>query len=605
MANKRIQTTELDFDGIKQNLKTYLQGQEQFSDYDFEGSGLSILLDVLAYNTHYNALYQNLAINEAFLDSASKRSSVVSKAKELGYVPQSAKSATAVVNVVMINNQINAPQTLEIPRFTPFNTTINDQQFVFYTVDSHLAYRQDNQYVFSNITLKEGEQLVYRFTVENGSEFALPNPGVDISTLRVTVQENAESSTYETYTHSSTLLNIDGTSLVYFVKELDNNFHQIEFGNGVVGKKLEVGNIVTVEYIVCNEDRPNGASTFQYNGGLATNTQAFVTTDTPAFGGSAPEDVDNIKWNAPRTFAAQNRCVTLDDYKTIVYSLYPNARSINVWGGEQNVPPSYGDVFISIKPESSETLSDGEKEFLLNEVIGPRRIVTVRPKLVDPQYLDIELNVSFYYNNQNTNRQAGDIAALIRQTIEAYNEQELNKFGGILKYSALSRQIDQSEPSITSSITTLRLHREIQPRFNTLSQYVVDIGNPIYNSGVPEDSIISTGINVLNIAQIAYIDDIPTEGNSIGQLRLFYYESGRKVVIRNVGTVNYNTGLITINDLIITGIPQDSFKLVIKPQSNDVVSVRNQIASIAPQLVTITPVVDKTADNYSFTSSRN
>lgn len=605
-TSRKISTTELDFDKIKQNFKTYLQGQEQFSDYDFEGSSLSILLDVLAYNTHYNALYTNLAINEAFLDSASKRDSVVSKAKEIGYTPRSAQSATAVVDLLLINNQIDAPQSYELPRYTPFRTKVNDTEYVFFTTETFIAYRDNNQYVFGGITLREGVQATHRYTASaSNTSFLIPNPGVDTSTIRVTVQESLQSSTSKTYTLSSSLLNLDGDSTVFFIKETAGELFQVEFGNGIVGKALEPGNVVTVEYIISSADAPNGARTFTYNGAFASSTTYYTTTVTPAFGGAASESVESIKWNAPRAYAAQNRCVTLDDYRSIIYSLYPNAQSINVWGGEQNNPPSYGDVYIAVRPSAGEVLSDGEKEYILNDVIGPRKMVTMHPKFVDPTYLYVELDVSFYYNPNETVRSANDLTATVRNAIIQYGQNNLDKFGGILKYSTLSREIDLAEDSIKSSITTVKIHREITPIYNQTAQYIVDIGNPIYNSGVPEESIISSGFNVINIPQTVYLDDMPVEGRDNGTMRLYYMVGNEKIIVREVGTVVYSKGIVTLNGLVVTGLTDSTFKLIIKPQSNDVVSTRNQIVSIAPNFLTIRPVIDTAADQYSFTSSRN
>lgn len=605
-TSRKISTTELDFDKIKQNLKTYLQGQDQFSDYDFEGSGLSILLDVLAYNTHYNALYTNLAINEAFLDSASKRDSVVSKAKELGYTPRSARSATAVVDLLLINNQIDAPQSYELPRYTPFRTKVNDTEYVFYTTDTRIAYRDNNQYVFEGITLREGVQATHRFAATpSNTSFLIPNPKVDTSTIRVTVQESLQSSVSETYTLSTNLLDLDGNSTSFFIKEVAGELFQIDFGNGVVGKALDPGNVITVDYIISNADAPNGARTFSYNGALVSNTTAYTTTVTPAFGGTASEGVDSIKWNAPRAYAAQNRCVTLDDYRSIIYSLYPSAQSINVWGGEQNNPPSYGDVYIAIRPANGEVLSDGEKDYVLNEIIGPRKMVTMHPKFVDPTYLHVELSVSFYYNPNETSRSANDLSNTVRNAILQYEQGNLDRFGGILKYSTLSRTIDLAEDSIKSSITTVKIHREITPVYNQTVQYVVDIGNPIYNSGVPEESIVSSGFNVINVPQTVYLDDVPTEGRDTGTIRMFYLIGNEKIFVKDVGTVTYSKGLVTLNGLVITGLTDSTFKLVVKPQSNDVVSTRNQIVSIAPNFLTIRPVIDTAADQYLFTSSRN
>lgn len=611
MANRRIQTTELDFDQIKSNLKTYLQGQSQFSDYDFEGSGLSVLLDVLAYNTHYNALYTNLAINESFIDSASKRASVVSIAKELGYTPASARCATANVSVAMVNSQLTAPSTIEIPANTSFSTTVNGASYTFYTVESYIAPLIDGQYLFPSVTLREGTPLQFRYTYTDGLQITIPNPNVDISTVRVTVQENAQSSTFDVFSASNTILNLTSTSAVYFVKELDNGLYQLEFGNGVIGRQLAEGNVVNISYMTCSADAPNGARTFLYQGTLPVNTTAFVSTTDAASGGAQPESIESIRWNAPRAYAAQNRCVTIDDYKTIVTSLFPEALAVSVWGGEENTPPEYGKVFLSIVPRTTDFLSEDQKAFILQTIINPRKPVTVTPVFVDPIYLKLELNVSYYYNPQLTTRNSGDITSLVTQTINTYNTNTLNSFGSVFKYSQLSNLIDRSEQSITSNITTIKLHREVTPIYGTVASYTVNLGNPVYNSGVAEESILSTGFYTPDGPDLdtpCYIDDLPVGGEDagVGVLRLFYYNtSGDKVVIKNVGTVDYTKGLISITAVNIVSLYASAWTLIIKPESNDVASIQHQFVEIDPLLLTVTPVIDNPAEPYKFTSSRN
>lgn len=605
-TNNRIRTTELDFDQIKDNLKDYFRGQDQFSDYDFEGSGLSILLDVLAYNTHYRALYDNLSTNEAFLDSASKRSSVVSKAKEIGYVPTSIRAAQTSLNITFINNSVNAPEFYEIPRYTQFTTSLNGRSYTFYSLDPRVSYKNGNQYVFENVLVKEGTLLNFRFVYDNpSSRFIIPNPDVDTTTLRVSVQKSGTSSVFENFEFSDTVLNIDDSSPVYFLKQNDDALYEIEFGNGSVGKRLSPGNVINISYFVTRGEDANGARTFTYSGSAPSGVTPYVTANSPSFGGAAEESIQDIKWNAPRAYTAQNRCVSLDDYKTIINSLYPNARSTNVWGGEENNPPAYGRVFISVVPDTGEALSDSEKDLVLNEIIGPRRMATVFPGFVDPSFIRAQIDTTFYYDPKMTNRSAGEISAIVRDTIRDYNQENLNKFDSVLKYSALSRAIDSCEESIISNITNLKLHCTLDPIYNRSIQYRVDLGNPIYNSNAPTESIISTGINVLNIQQVAYIDDVPTPGTDQGVLRLFYYIQSQKVPVRNIGTVDYRKGVITFDNLIITGLAESEFKFIIKPQSNDVASVRNQIVSIDSSLITVRPQIETTANQYKFTSSRN
>lgn len=605
MANRRIDTTELDFDAIKQSLKSYLQGQQQFSDYDFEGSGLSVLLDVLAYNTHYNALYTNLAVNEAFIDSASKRSSVVSKAKELGYTPKSSQAATAVVNVTMINNQVTAPTTIEIPAFSQFTSQVDGQTYTFFNPSTAIAQRVGNQYLFQNVQIKEGSFLSFTYVYSNtGTQIIIPNTAVDRSTIRVAVQVNAQSTDTTIFNESTTVLDLSPTSPVYFLKELDNQTYELEFGNDIVGKALEPGNVVTVTYLVCAEDRPNGANAFTYIGVTPPNTTTFVSTISVAVGGAGPEDIESIRWNAPRSFTAQNRCVTVEDYKTIINSMYSEARSVSVWGGEDTSPPQYGKVFISIVPNSLGTLSQAEKDYILNDIIKPRKPLSITPEIVDPTFIHIEMSITFYYNPQLTTRSLTDIQSLVLETVRDYNDTYLNEFDGIFKFSKLSSLVDSTENSIVSNIMTIKLHRELDPIYNVAAEYFVELGNPIYDSGVPEESILSNGFIPVDTTNMCYIDDIPL-GNGTGTLRMFYYSAdNQKQFVKNVGTVNYATGIIDITDLNITSLEEPNFELVIKPQSNDVVGNHNQFVTIDEPRLTINAVAESAYKPYTFTSSR-
>lgn len=605
-TNRKIQTTELDFDGIKTALKTYLQGQEQFSDYDFEGSGLTTLLDILAVNTHYNALYTNLAINEAFLDSAAKRSSVVSKAKELGYTPKSATASTAVVTVLMLNDQINAPTTVEIPVYSPFTTQVNGKNYTFYTTSSSTATRDGNQYIFSGVELKEGQFLQNTYVYSSGAPIVIPNKNVDRSTITITVQENAQSTTLETYVESTTIINLDPTSLVYFIRELDDQTYQIEFGNDILGKSPSAGNVITISYLVCAQDAPNGASSFTYGNTLPTSTTAYVVTQTAAAGGAAPEDIESIRWNAPRAFTTQNRCVTLSDYQTIIKSMYTPTRSVSVWGGETANPPQYGKVFIAVVPQSMENLTTSEKNYVLEQIVNPRKPLSITPVIVDPTYLRLTVHTTFYYNPRLTTRSASDIQALVRQTIVDYNNTYLSEFGGVFKFSKLGTLIDASEPAITSNITTILLHREITPTYGILSEYKVNLGNPVYDSGVAEESILSTGFIPADTTQTCYIDDIPAnDGTGTGTLRMFYLTTNNeKIFVKNVGIINYVKGLIEINDLNITRLAGEVFELKIKPQSNDVAGTQDQFVTIDPTEIVVNAVAESAYKSYEFTSSR-
>jgi len=622
MANSKITTTDLDFDGIKSSLKTYLRGQTRFSDYDFEGSALSILIDILAYNTHMGALYTNLAINEAFLDSASKRDSVVSKAKELGYTPTSAKSARAIVNINLrwTGQLIDLPSVLTIPRYTKFTTTVDSSAYTFYTLDTYSVSQPENGtvYSFTGVELVEGTLLDFSFTADgNTNSFEIPNADVDLTTLKVVVQEQAEASTYDTFLNSSTVLDLDGNSLVYFIKEVSGGKHKIEFGNGVLGKALDAGNIVTVTYMVTNADAANTARSFAYGDTLSNNVavQTILTT-VPAANGAPAESIDDIKWNAPRAFVAQNRCVTVEDFKTVVNSTYPNAASVNVWGGESNNPPTYGNVYIAIKPDDSERLSETEKNYLLNTIIKPRCTLTIHPIIVDVDYLYVDLKTSFYYDDRATTKTSGELEQVVREAIVGYNDTKLAKFGAVLKSSVLARYIDNADPSINSSVTTMTLRYKVLPKFGKTISYTVDLGNPIYNSGVGEQSVRSNGITLLNTNRgTVYFEDRPRgDGSTMGDLVLFAKVQSRKEYLpgtgdiktaRSYGTIDYESGKIVTEPITIVGLAESTFSFYIKPQSDDVAAAKNRIVTINLDANAVTAKLDKPADDYDFTSGRN
>ena len=608
MANKKINVTNLDFDTIKANLKTYLQGQSEFQDYDFEGSGMAVLLDILAYNTHYNALYNNLAINEMFLDSASKRNSIVSLSKMLGYTPRSATSAKATVTLT-VNTPIAGPSSLTLPAYTTFNTTIDGTIYTFYTTESYTLTGAATSYVFSNIVITEGKPLSFKYAVADGSKFIIPNVNTDITTLNVRVQESTGSSVYTTYTSSSNVTSADATSTVYFVKEIDDGLYEVYFGDGILGKALESGNVVHLDYFVSNLDKPNGAKLFSYTGDtLIVGSTKSITVIDPASSGSAVETVESIRFNAPRMYAAQNRAVTPEDYKAIIFSELPEAQAVSVWGGEDNVPPVYGKVFICVKPISSSVLTEVQKLNLTDNILAGKNVVSVIPEIVDPEYLNISLNVSVYYNERETTKTAAEIQTIAVDTITNYNNSDLQNFDGIFRFSKLSRLIDGAEPSIVSNITTVTLHREITPRYNINAQYNLNIINPIFTSGVPENSVTSSGILILGSTDVHYIDD-----DGVGKLRLYKLGSNgaKNIVNSSLGTVIYKTGVISITSLNITGLAENNFELRIKPQSNDVVSALTQIAQIDPSLLTVTAISDKSLNgdlrggyNYTFSSSR-
>ena len=613
-TNRKIQTSDLDFDAIKANIKAYLEGQDTFRDYDFEGSSMSILLDILAYNTHYNALYTNLAVNESFLDSASKRSSVVSRAKEIGYIPHSATGAVAKVNIV-VSNTTSTPASLTIPANQPFSATVDGSTYNFYNTEAAVATLSGSTYTFSDIEIKEGTPLEFKYTVADGVRYLIPNQDVDLSTVKVRVQENASSGTFETFVRQDELLDLDGTSKVFFVKEIEGELYELEFGNNTIGKELANGNVVTITYMTTNKTEANGARVFSYQGATLLGGNTAVTTTLAATGGTDVEDIESIRYNAPRYYTAQNRAVTTEDYKATIYRAYPDAQTINVWGGEDNIPAQYGKVFLSIKPETTNALTAAQKDLIITEILKNKNVVSITPEIVDPEYINLEVTTTVYYNPNLTTRALSDIKDLVIQTIKDYNNDHLESFTGIFKYSNLSRNIDATEDSILSNITTIKLHREIDVRYNSNTTYEINLGNPIYHSGVPEQSVSSHGFMIAGYDQMMYLEDFPNSDNQTGYLKMYYIENDIKNYIRNFGEINYDTGYIKMNEIEITGIDtaaSPAFELIIKPQSNDVASIRNQLVQIPDNNIFVNVIADKVAQgdqagnsNYVFTSSRN
>lgn len=609
MANKKINITELDFDQIKANLKEFLRGQTEFQDYDFEGSGLSVILDVLAYNTHYNAIYDNLAVNELFLDSASKRNSIVSLAKTLGYTPRSASCAYADVNIQITSPSVG-PSVAIIPAYSEFTTTIDGKEYIFYNREPVSATGASNVYNINNIRITQGYNLFYKYTVSDNQKYIIPNQNVDLQTLRVRVQENSTSSEFNTFTQSGSLVDADSSTRVYWVKEIDDGLYELIFGDGVLGQALSNGNVVNIDYMVSALDEPNGARIFYYAGSPpVSGANVQVYTVNPAAGGAAAEDIESIRFNAPRMYAAQNRAVTTDDYRTIIYNQFAEAKSVTVWGGEDNNPPVYGKTFICVRPKSANKLTNQQKTDIATTILSNKNVVSVIPEILDPEYLNIALNCTVYFNPRETTRTPNEIVELVRNTIIKYDDDDLQRFDGVFRHSKLSRLIDNTEKSIVNNNTTVLIRRQIAPRYNVSAQYILNIVNPIYTTGLAQNSISTTGIYILGSDNIHYLDD-----DGVGNMRLYYVgPSAEKIIVNpTLGTVDYAAGIINIRNLHITAIADIDFEISITPSSYDVVSAYTQIAEIARDHLTIVAIPDETASgdlragrNYQFTSSRS
>lgn len=600
MATNKINISELDFDNIKSNLKEYLQGQDQFTDYDFDGSAINVLLDILAYNTHYNAMYTNLAINEMFLDSASKRDSVVSIANNYGYLPASRTCATANISMtVAIGNSTS--NTLSIAKSTPFTSTVNGVDYNFYTMNENVGISNGVNFVFSTFPIYEGTPVTEKFTIFTDTVIVLQNLNIDTDTIKVTVQDVASSFTSSVYSYSEKIIGLIPTSKVYFIKEIEGGKYQIYFGKDNLGEEPAVGSVVTIEYMVTNGSNGNGIALFTYAGSNLSNTPV-VTVSSIASTGRDAETIDEIKYNVSHKYRTQDRAVTASDYIDIIQTAYPNIDSINCWGGESMSPPIYGKIYISIKPQTSLFLTSSEKNYITESIIAPKSMLGISPVLLDPIYTTVDLDTTVYYNPNLTNKSSTQIVELVRQSIVNYNDTVLQKFDGVLRYSRLIRTIDDADNSIINNITTIKLRRIVDVVFNTSIKYTVSISNQIASSGVPEEAVMTNAFYVDATGTKYYIDD-----DAVGNLRLFYYnpQNYSKVFTNlKIGTVNYLTGLIVVNNLFVTGVAESDLQFIIKPKSNDIVSKHNEIVDINSSYLTIVAVQEYSSLSHQFASSR-
>ena len=473
--NKKLRVTEFDFDDVKSNLKTFLKNQTEFTDYDFEGSGMSALLDVLAYNTHYLGYNMNMLANEMFLDSSVLRSSAVSHAKTLGYEPSSSTTATASVTV---NLNTTSVTTATMPAGTKFSTKILDKNYSFVTLDDVTASNIGTTIPYENIKIYEGSLITSRYIVDTNDiaqKFIINDPNVDTSTLRVQVQNSASDSTILVYTKTNDITQVSSSSQNFWLQEIDGGRFEVYFGDGVIGKKLEDGNIVLLTYVVSNKELGNGASTFTSTGAIATVSDITVTTIASSTGGAERESISSIKTNAPLDYASQGRAVTTEDYKVYVKKLYANTESVQVWGGENGSfdsslgvvsTPEYGKVFISVKTTTGNNLTSSEKSSIETQ-LGRYKVASITPVVVDPETIFLILVTKFKYNQNATTKTSEDLVNSVNTTLSNYNNNTLKKFNNVFRHSEITSLIDNSHTSILNNQTTVNLGKFITPTLNS------------------------------------------------------------------------------------------------------------------------------------------
>jgi hypothetical protein len=584
---QKLNIAELDFDTIKNNLKDYFGSQSEFTDHDFGGSAISVMLDVLAYNTYYNAYYVNMLASESFLDSAQLRDSVVSKASMLGYTPQSTTGAKANVSITVTPD--DAPATVTVDKFTQFTSTVNGTSYVFCTSDSSTIVADEGAYVASGVELVQGIPLTFRYTANTANtdqKFLLPNANTDTDTLTVTIQESAVDTNVSAYTKATDITTINSSSNIYFLSESTDGQFKVDFGDGVLGRKPVSGNIILLEALISEGSEVNGANVFSASGTVG-GYSATVVTSNAAAGGSDKETVESIKFNAPKTYETQNRAVTTDDYKKIVEGNVSGLDSVSVWGGQDNATPAYGKVFISAKPTGASSLSTSQVG-LIKAAVTSYNMVSVTPEVVDPDIIDLIFTTTVKYDSRLTSLASGAVAELVIDTIQDYKTNNLLKFGAAFRYSTLSTLIDNTETSVISNLTTLTAKKGLEPSITANNAYTISFNNPIFNpSATYEGAVTSSAFAFTDAAGTSYtscfIDDLN------GTLRIFYLSGSDKILLSNTaGTVAYSNGFISISSFKPDSYLGSTLDFTITPAQNDLTPIRNQIFEIANTNISIT-----------------
>ena len=662
----RLQVTDLDFDTIKTNLRSFLQQQTEFQDYDFEGSSLSVLLDILAYNTHYNAYYLNMVANEAFLDTAILRDSVVSHAKTLGYTPRSFSAPEAKITLTVETNSSNTG-TLTIPRGFAFESNlIDDVSYNFVTIESTTVSKSNTQFVFENLAIYEGFFVTYVFSYTKNSNpksiFILPDTNIVTPTIFVTVTDNTGNTASEVYNQITDILDVDASSKVFFLQEGKKGEYQIYFGNDIIGKALVDGATVTVNYLTTTGTVANKANGFVARTNLDGLSDFTITVNSVASGGALRESVDEIKYSAAAQFSTQNRLITIKDYESYIQQNYPNIDSLSVWGGEDNIPPVYGKVFISLKPKENYFISETEKQRIIDDIIKPKSIIAVQTEIIDPEFLYLLLDTTVEYDSKKTTSSEDTLKQNIRNTILSYRDTFLNKFASKIVDSKLETSIDAVDlNAIIGNDLNIRVQKRFEPILNQLQSYNINFNVPLLR-GTITDKLVSTEFDVLDsfgTRRTVVFDEVPQSFSGIssieitnpgtgytsaptititgdgigataqarivngsiqsiqitnrgidytravvtisggggygasasaiidakiGTLRTIYYDTNaeRQIVDDNVGSIDYENGIISISDINILSVSSfDSLiRLTIKSNKNIIESNRNTIITI-------------------------
>ena len=631
-----VNFTNLDFDQIKTTLKNYLKANSNFTDYDFEGSNLSTILDVLAYNTYITSYNANMVANEVFIDSATLRENVVSLARNIGYVPKSRKAATSTVSFFVDTSSITPPPvslTLHKGPIASTSGSFGNQSFVFSILEDITVPVFNNIASFDEIKIYEGVLLTSNFTYNPrnpNQRYILPNSGIDTDLISAIVRPNETSTISVKYNLQNSLFNVNSESEVYYIQEIEDERYELIFGDGVFGKALEDGNYIQVSYIVSNGDSGNGIGQFTFSGRLSytrnsityniTSGISLLTTGLISSGGESIEPVESIRKFAPRIYASQNRALTSNDYETLIPAkIYPETESISVFGGEELIPPQYGKVFISIKPRTGDFLPNLIKENIKLK-LKQYAVAGIVPEILDLKYLYLEVISNVYYNS-NLAPSASNISSIVQSNALKYAEStELNKYGARFKYSKFLKIIDDSHDAVTSNITRIQMRRDLRVVLNSFAEYSIGFGNQFHIDSMNGYNIKSTAFRVSGISEPVYISDVPDTNRSTGSIFMFTVPNissvNPTIIKRGIGRIDYIKGIITLNPINITSAKikdgQSTIQISTTPQSNDVIGLQDLYLqldinnSIFEMVIDeISSGLDPSASNYIVTSSYN
>ena len=617
----------LDFDQVKTTLIEYIQSSSDFTDYNFEGSNLSSIIDLLAYNTYITSYNANMVANEVFIDSATLRENVVSLARNIGYVPRSRKAARATVSFyVDTTNIAPAPASLTLKAGPVAGTsgTFGNNSYIFSILEDITVPVVDGTASFNDIKVYQGTVLNSSYTYSSqdpNQKFIIPNAGVDTELISVTVRPNEQSTISHKYSLQDSLFNIDSSSRVYYIQEIEDERYQIFFGDGIFGRALEDGNFITINYITTAGDGGNGVSSFSFNGRITytrnaadytvTSGISLLTTGLISSGGEMIESVDSIKKYAPRIYASQNRALTANDYEALIPSkIYPETESISVFGGEDLVPPQYGKVFISIKPRTGDFLPNLTKEDIKMK-LKKYAVAGIVPEILDLKYLFIEVDSKVYYNT-NQAPSAAYVSSTVQNTANKYAESvEMNKYGAKFKYSKFLKVIDDSSAAVTSNITIVRMRRDLRVALNTWAEYSIGFGNEFFIRSMSGYNIKSSAFRITGLSQDVYMSDIPNTNRVTGSIFLFTVPNISSqtptIVRRNVGVINYISGIITLSPINIqsamTKTGQPTIEIGVSPASNDVIGLQDLYLQLDISNSTFDTVVDEIASGLDPSAS--